>query len=465
MGKKKFYAVRYADNTGLIFNNYDDYQNGIKGFSNSSSKGFNRIEDASEWLEGVPHKVVKSKKPQTSDKAPEQIKKNKRSQYYAVVRGRVVGVFDNKEDYKKSLLGYKSGKGKGIFKTKEAAQNWLVQNGISPVNKKGLYAVSKGFNTGFFTKLHTYEKNLIGYPGAKGRCDFNNKKEALDWINAQKPKKRYYAVAKGRRRGIYTDIKKYNKYISGVSDIKAKGGFKTRERAEQWMKEVQENQVKEYFAIAIGKRRGIYVDRKKYLDNLNGVKNGWGKDGFRTRADAEKWLSERLEFINKYKKSIYKEVIIAYESKDLPVIYTDGSYMPVKQQYSSSVVISEGVGSIAAFAKSNKQDKNNTLGELEGLLHALKIVNALYEFKEFILVYDYNDLEKIARGILTIKSVPISLQREIVDLIKDNELDIHFLNVKSHTGIVGNSVADRIARDISNHLNKLDLLRDLSFLN
>lgn len=64
-----------------------------------------------------------------------------------------------------------------------------------------------------------------------------------------------------------------------------------------------------------------------------------------------------------------------------------------------------------------------------------------------------------------IKSVPISLQREIVELIKDNELDIHFLNVKSHTGIVGNSVADRIAKDISNHLNKLDLLRDLSFLN
>lgn len=55
------------------------------------------------------------------------------------------------------------------------------------------------------------------------------------------------------------------------------------------------------------------------------------------------------------------------------------------------------------------------------------------------------------------------MQREIVELIKKNDLDIHFLNVKSHTGIVGNSVADRIAKDISNHLNKLDLLRDLSF--
>ena len=40
MAKKKFYAVKYADNTGLIFTDFDEYKKGIKGHSMSSSKGF-----------------------------------------------------------------------------------------------------------------------------------------------------------------------------------------------------------------------------------------------------------------------------------------------------------------------------------------------------------------------------------------------------------------------------------------
>ncbi|HIB1875410.1 TPA: viroplasmin family protein [Enterococcus faecium] len=462
MGKNKFYAVKYADNTGLIFTNFDEYKKGIKGHSMSSSKGFKMLEQAVLWLSGRPYKIIDNKKEVKFEKLPKPVIAKRNKKYYAVARGRTVGVIESKEAYKKSVQGYRRAKSKGGFRSIEEAQLWLKINGISVPNQKGIYAVAKGYHTGIFTSLNTYEKNINGYPGAKGKKDFKDKKEAQIWLDAQKIKKKYYVVVKGRRPGIYTDIKKYNRSISGLSDVKAKGGFKSRERAEQWRKEARPK--KEYFAIAIGKRRGIYVDRKKYLKNLQGVRNSWGKDGFRTREEARNWLLERLEFIKKYENNIHKEVIIAYESRELPVIYTDGSYMPGQQQYSSAVVICEKNGTIATFAKANKSNKNNIFGEIEAFYYALKIVTDLYDFKEFILVYDFDELERIARGILTIKTVDQSLQEKIVELINENNLRIHFLNVKSHTGIVGNSVADKIAKDISIYLEKFEQIRDIKNL-
>lgn len=462
MAKKKFYAVRYADNTGIIFTDFDEYKKGIKGHSMSSSKGFKMLEQAVLWLSGRSYKIIDNKKEKKIDNLPKPVTDKRYKKYYAVARGRTVGVIKSKKAYKKSIHGYKHAKSKGGFRSIEEAQLWLKINGISVPNQKGIYAVAKGYHTGIFTSLNTYEKNINGYPGAKGKKNFKNKEEAQIWLNAQKNKKKYYVVVKGRRPGIYTDIKKYNRNISGLSDVKAKGGFKSRARAEQWFKEAKPK--KEYFAIVIGKRRGIYIDRKKYLKNLQGVRKGWGKDGFQTKEEAKKWLLERTEFIKKYENNIHKEIIIAYESRELPVIYTDGSSIPGRQQYSSAVVICEKNGTVTTFAKSNKSDQNHILGEIEALYYALKIIVSLYDFKEFILVYDFDELEKIARGILKIKSVDKSLQEKIVELIDENNLRIHFLNVKSHTGIVGNSLADKIAKDVGKYLDKFEQIRDIKSL-
>ncbi|EPI02844.1 hypothetical protein D920_00327, partial [Enterococcus faecalis 13-SD-W-01] len=285
MVKKNFYAVKYENNTGLIFTDYEEYRRGIKGCSNSSSKGFKKLDGARQWLEGRPYAIVEENE-QVKPEILSVLKNKKGKKYYAVARGRTVGVFDNNEDFQKSVEGYKAARATGGFESRKEAQRWLTKNGISLKNKTGIYVVAKGHNTGIFTKLHTYEKNMLGYPNAKGKKDFKNRKEALDWLNSEKFKKRYYVVAKGKRRGIYTDINKYKKYISGLSNVVCKGGFKTREKAQQWLKKVTFNQ-KEYFAIAIGKRKGIYIDRKKYLSNLEGVRNSWGKDGFKTKEEAK----------------------------------------------------------------------------------------------------------------------------------------------------------------------------------
>ncbi|MGG5318558.1 viroplasmin family protein [Enterococcus sp. AZ072] len=357
MSKNNYYSVKYTDNTGRIFTNFDDYQAGIKGHSGSSSRGFRQLADAEEWLAGRSYKLVK-----------------------------------------------------------------------------------------------TTEPNLIKQSKVEKSTD---KKKS--------PKKtRYYVVAKGKRRGIYTDITKYQKYSSSSKDMIAKGGFKNKEQAKKWLERVTKNQ-KKYHAIVIGKRAGIYTDKKKFDNNLKGIKNSWGKDNFKSREDAQKWFDERTAFIRKYKNSLYKEVIVAYESKSLPVIYVDGSYFPHRKRYSSSVVICEKSSTIATFAKAEVSKKNNIDGEVEALLFALKLVIGLYEFKEFILVYDFDDLEKVARNQMKIRGVTTAVQEQIVENIDTYELNIHFLNVKSHNGIIGNIVADKIARNIIDSLDDFDSLRTFNF--
>lgn len=466
MSKNKFYSVKYANNTGKLFNNIDDYKKGIKGQSGSSSRGFRNEEEAINWFGDIPYEIIENtqttttKRPKTKKMVGTKASNSKK--IFAVARGRQVGIIEDKKIFKDSITGYKKPIYNCSCTTKIQAQRWLRRKGLSEKDEKGFYAIAVGHKLGVFTSLHTYEKNIMDYPCAIGRTDFATKEQALEWLDKQKNKKRYYVVAKGKRRGIYSDITKYQENISGIKEVIAKGGFKSKERAREWFEEAT-NKQKRYHAVAIGIRKGIYTDKKKFDYYLTGIKNSWGKDNFESREAAKKWLDDRTAFINKFKTNVYKEVIIAYESRELPVIYIDGSFLHEKKQYSSSVVICEKDGHIATFARASGEDKNNTDGEIEALLIALKLVVGLYDFKEFILVYDFNSLEKVARNQLKIKSVPSALQDQIVKIIKESELDIHFLNVKSHTGIIGNTVADQIARDIIDKLNKVEALRDLRF--
>lgn len=407
MSKKQYYSVKYADNTGRIFTNFEQYKRGTKGYSGSSSRGFKTLKAAIKWLDGIPYKINESDATLITEdtKVTEETVKtedSKGTKYFAVARGRHVGIIKDKKIFNDSITGYKKAIYNSSCNTKKQAERWLRKKGITPNNEKGVYAVYKGHKSGVFTNLHTYEKNMIDYPGAIGKAGFENKQQARKWLD---------------------DAKK--------------------------------NQ-KKYHVIVVGKRKGIYTDKKKFDNNLDGIKNSWRKDGFKSREDAQKWFDERTAFISKYKNNLYKEVIIAYESKRLPVIYIDGSYFHRRKQYSSSVVICEKDGSISTFAKLGMGNKNNIDGEIEALLFALKLVVGLYDFREFILVYDFDNLEKVARNQMKIKGISHKVQDQIFKIIKTSELDIHFLNVKAHTGIIGNTVADKIARDIIENSYRMD---------
>lgn len=461
MAKKKYYAVKYQDNSGVIFSNFEDYLKGIKGFSGSKSKGFRELGDAKRWLGSRSYQVVENNGQESTSKI---VEKKKKTIYYAVARGRQIGVLKNRQAFLNSINGYKKYKGKGGFKTEQEAFEWLSKQGVSTKNVKGIYAVAKGYKTGVFSNLYTFEKNMYGYPNALGKGGFKTKQEAREWLNQHREKnvKKYYAVARGKRKGIYTSEYIYQKNLSGIKNSLGKSGFKNKEEARIWLESITKN--KEYFAVAIGKRCGIYTDRQKFENSLKGVKNSWGKDGFKSREEAEKWLSERKLFLKKNNDILYKDTIIAYESRRLAVVYTDGSFHRDAKRYSSSVVICDSSGSVFSFTKAKNGKEDNIVAEVEALLYSLKLVISLFEFREFVLVYDFDGLDKIARNQMKIKGLDKEIQKEIHSMINKNELEIHFLNVKSHSGIIGNNIADKMAKDAVKTLSKLDNMEKISLI-
>lgn len=185
MAKKKYYAVKYQDNSGVIFSNFEDYLKGIKGFSGSKSKVFRELGDAKRWLGSRSYQVVENNGQESTSKI---VEKKKKTIYYAVARGRQIGVLKKRQAFLNSINGYKKYQGKGGFKTEQEAFEWLSKQGVSTKNVKGIYAVAKGYKTGVFSNLYTFEKNMYGYPNALGKGRFKTKQEAREWLNQHREK-------------------------------------------------------------------------------------------------------------------------------------------------------------------------------------------------------------------------------------------------------------------------------------
>lgn len=412
MGKKKFYGVIFSDNTSVIYCDYERYKQSIKGASNSKHKGFNKLDEAKKWTgDSVVVDSSVAVMLVNNLKQPLQIKKKK---YHAVASGRFVGVTTSESKVHSATHNYRKSKYKKNFKDEEAAYNWLEKNGISKHNRPGIYAVARGRNTGVFRYLNTYEKNMSNFSGAKGRGNFHTIEEAKQWLTATK----------------------------------------------------KQLDPPEYFAVANGHRRGVYKNLETYEKNMKDISDAWGKRGFVSEEEARTWLEERLNYVKELEKGqniLSVSKLITFDSQKLPIVFTDGSFYKTQQKYSSSVVICNIDGSISTFtkAKSISHKQGSSLSEIEAFFLCLKLVFLVYGHREFILVHDYAHLKEIGNGQFKIRGIKNTLHNQISRFISDNKLNIHYINVKSHTGILGNTLADKLAKDACRSLDSLSLLRNI----
>ena len=384
MVKKKFYAVKYVDGPGVIIDDYDDYLKARKGYSGCSNRVFKKLADAKDWLDGNYTLLLGDSKYE------------RQTLYFAVANDRYIGITTSEKKYLKLMENHPQSKGKAGFKSEAEALAWLTKQGISKVNKKGIYAVVRGWRTGVFNYLHTYEKNIHAYPNALGKGGFQSKAEAQEWVR-----------------------------INRKTSVKPK----------------------EYFGIAFGRRSGVFTKEETYLKNIEGQRLYWARRGFQTKEETRKWVDIRRDFIMNEKNQSLVEANISCEMGQMPIVYIDGSYYPKENKYGASVVIYKSDGELSTFSHSKECDASNTLAEIEALSYCVKLMAHVYEIKEFILVYDYENLNRIALGEIQIKSISKKLQENIVQEIAKHQLTIHFLKIKSHSGYNGNSIADKLARD------------------
>lgn len=371
----------------------------IKNYSGSSSKGFKELDEAKEWLNGDYSLNLTNTYSEIESLKKENLAcKN----YYAISNGRIVGITTSEKKYLSATKNYPKAKS-NIFKSKSAAISWLKRQGISPINKKGIYAIASGWRTGVFSYLNTFEKNMNGYPNSLGRSGFATVEDALEWVKKNK-----------------------------ISSTK-----KT-----------------EYFAIALGKRTGIFSKEETYLRNIQGQKQSWSKRGFSTKKEARKWLDLCRCLIKNGSLDQGEKKKAIIDPEKLPIVYIDGSYYSNQKKYGSSVVICHPDGGLDTFAHSRQYHSNNTFAEVEALYYCIKLMAYIYDIKEYILVYDHENLNRIAWGEIQIKSISKKLQQKIVQEIAVNQPIIHFLKVKSHSYFSGNILADKLAKESVKRLDQ-----------
>jgi ribonuclease HI len=145
-----FYVVAKGRETG-IFNTWAQCRDLVAGYPYPVYRKFDTIEEAEEFLA------------------------NRSISYYAVAKGREVGIFDSWAQCADLTDGYEGAKFKK-FATKAEAEQYIAGSG-----NEAFYAVARGREVGIFDSWAVCRKHTVGYPSAKYK-KFATKAEAEQYI-------------------------------------------------------------------------------------------------------------------------------------------------------------------------------------------------------------------------------------------------------------------------------------------
>lgn len=193
-----------------------------------------------------------------------------------------------------------------------------------------------------------------------------------------------------------------------------------------------------------------YAIRKIDSKNVNLLLDNWDEckakiykhnceyKGFKSKEEAQKYLNENSEEITEEQ---------ALNSNKL-VYYVDGSYIENKIGWSYVAVVNREVKTHnSGNIKETKDTSRNISGELFATLGA--VVNAIMmNKKEIYIVHDYQGISSFVTGAWSPKTVEAKKYTTTMkELIKEYDLNIHFVKVKGHSNSEFNDLADKLAKE------------------
>ena len=209
---------------------------------------------------------------------------------------------------------------------------------------------------------------------------------------------------------------------------------------------------KKYYAVRVGKKPGIYETWEQCKEQVDSVSGAQYKS-FSTLPEAETYLlgtdaDDSVTISDELNVQVEKKIALLGEQEIIS--FVDGSFDVKEEKSAFGVIILSHNGNkdilYKAFTKQLGEEfisLRNVAAELEGVKEAINW--AIQYNKKIITIYfDYEGIEKWATGQWKANN---NITKEYVSFIQEKKrrIDIEFVKVPAHSGVIYNEEADAIA--------------------
>jgi ribonuclease HI len=206
------------------------------------------------------------------------------------------------------------------------------------------------------------------------------------------------------------------------------------------------------YAVAKGRKPGVYftwAECKEQIDKFPGAIYR----SFDSFDEADQYLDDNDQRIDACKDIVgdsqlsISELCSKYNTKEKAICFVDGSFYEPSNMYSyGGILIYDG--KILEFYDSGNNDEmismRNVAGEILGAKRAMELC-VENNIKELNIFYDYEGIEKWCTGAWKTNKVGTMAYKEYYESIK-HDLTVNFVKVKGHTGVELNELVDKLAK-------------------